>query len=131
MGWFQCVSLLDEQTVWVLFVSEVEAEISRATAAADLKGSLFFSVKRWMEILERPPRTYWVRMRGLSLHIWRASVFHKLGDCLGRSMEADQDTISLENLQYGRVKILLGESRKLLTKLRIWWDDLSVVVEVE
>lgn len=96
--------LLDEPMVWMDFTSEKEVELMHSRAAADPCVSPFFAVEKWMEVLGHPPRPCWVRIRGVPLHILRESVFRKLGDCLGKTIEVDEDTISQANLQFGRVK---------------------------
>lgn len=78
-----------------------------------------------MEVLGHPPRACWVRMKGVPLHICRESVFRKLGDCLGHTVEVDQRTVDQEYLVYGRVKILIEGSISLSTNLPLWFDDLS------
>lgn len=91
------LNLLDKQALWMWFVSEEEAELSRSQAATDIPDFPFYAIKRWTEVLGHPlhPR---VRMRGVPLHIWRKSVFRKIGDCLASTLEVDQATISQENL---------------------------------
>lgn len=70
-------------------------------------------------------------MKGVSFHVWQKSFFHRLGDCLGKTMEVDRRTVSRENLLFGRVKILLESSKKVPTTLSLWLDDLIASVDVE
>lgn len=81
------MSLFDEKTAWMSFVSEEETEHSRVCAASNITNSPFLAVEKWMEVLGRSPRPCWVRLRGVPLHLWRESIFRKLGDCLGCTLE--------------------------------------------
>lgn len=101
------LNLLDEHTVWMLFISEEEVDVLRSCTISNLVVSPFFTVEKWMEVLGHPPCKCWVKMKGVALHIWRESVFKKLGDCLIKTIKVDQATVSQENLQLRRVKILL------------------------
>lgn len=51
--------------------------------------------------------------------------FRLLGDCLGSTVEVDQNTISKKNLSYGRVKVLMGNACSLPVKIPLWVDDLK------
>lgn len=125
------LNLLDEWTVWMVFTSEEEVKVTHSRTAANPCQSPSSAIEKWMEVLGHPPRPCWVRIRGVPLHIWRESVFKKLEDCLGRTIEVDKSIISQANMQFGRVKIFLEGSRKLPSKLALWWDDLSSLVEVK
>lgn len=70
-------------------------------------------------------------MKGVSFHVWQKSFFHRLGHCLGKTMEMDRRTVSRENLLFGRVKILLESSKKVSTTLSLWLDNLIASVDVE
>ena len=72
-----------------------------------------------MEVVGRPPRPCWVRMKGVPVHVWSESVFRKLGDCLGRTLKVDKKTIDKESLVFRRVKVMLGGDVQLPTKLSL------------
>lgn len=126
------LSLLDEQTVWMVFVSEEKADKARVRAPGD-PSSPFLAVEKWMEVLGHPRKPVWVHMKGVPLHVWQESVFRKLGDCLGQTVDVDPWMISTKNLQFKRVKLLMDGSRKLPTALSLWYDEFrsEVVVEEE
>ena len=47
---------------------------------------------------DRKNREVWVRILGLSLHIWGMSFFKSLGDARGRFVSVDEDTKERRNL---------------------------------
>lgn len=96
-----------------------------------IQSSSFSAVERWMEIQGHPLHPYWIRMKGAPLHVWRESIFRKLGNCFGRTLEVDWQTILQENLQFVCVKVLLDDSWQFPSKNPLWLDDLSTLVTVE
>ncbi|KAJ8616575.1 hypothetical protein MRB53_035947 [Persea americana] len=117
------LALMDDWAIWMLFVSEDEANAALSSAMNNLGSSPFQAIERCMEVVGRPPRPCWVRMK--------ESVFRKLGDCLDRTLEVDKKTIDNESLVFGRVKVMLGGDVQLQTKLSLWFEDLMTSVVVE
>lgn len=77
------------------------------------------------------PGEVWLRFKGVPLYVWREGVFKLLGDCVGQTLEVDHRTIQQEDLFYGRVKVLLDDTRELPEEISLWLDDIQVPVKVE
>ena len=77
------------------------------------------------------PGDVWLRFKGVPLYVWREGVFKLLGDCVGQTLEVDHRTIQQEDLFYGRVEVLLDDTRELPEEISLWLDDIQVPVKVE
>ena len=76
----------------------------------------------------------WVRMVGLSLHLWSREVFKLIGDGCGGFIAVDENTDAMANLQWARMLVKVV-SKDLPTSIQIvvgsgcflvqlWWETL-------
>lgn len=103
-----CLNLLDEHTVWMLFISEEEVDVLRSCTILNLVVSPFFTVEKWMVVLGHPPCPCWVKMKGVPSPSHLEGIrLQEAGRLLDKNNKVDQATVSQENLRFRRVKNLL------------------------
>lgn len=80
-----------------------------------------------MEVLGRP---VWVNFQGVPAHSWNEEIFKLLGNCLGRTILVDPKTTLKEDLEVGKVMVILERSESLPTSLSLWVNDIIFQVRV-
>lgn len=113
------IRLLDDQIVWMQFLTEEAAEEVMEKTACKGDDSAFYFLGRWMECMGFPPRPCWIKIKNMPLHVWHEEVFKLLGECLGHTVEVDKNTAQKEHLKDGRIKVLLDGRTPLPTTLPI------------
>ncbi|RVX00178.1 hypothetical protein CK203_026678 [Vitis vinifera] len=82
----------------------------------------------------------WVRVMGLSLHLWNREVFKKIGDSCGGFIAVDESTGALKELQWARILVKVegmgGPSSLQVVigntcyAIQLWWEMLPRVTDV-
>lgn len=84
-----------------------------------------------MEVLGPPLYPIWVTMKGVLLHAWHEDIFRMIGNCIGRTLEVDQRTISQEVLEEGRIKVVLETVEALPILVPLWVEEIKFFVRIE
>ena len=74
----------------------------------------------------------WVRVVGLSVHLWSRKILEKIEDACGGFLAVDEDTDMLVELCWARVLVKLGKSEPSKTvevmvggtsfQIQLWWE---------
>lgn len=83
-----------------------------------------------MEFHGSPIPPVWVNVRGVPAHTWNEEAFSLLGNCLGRTVRVDRKISQKEDLEVGRVKVILDRSMSLPSFMFLWVEDLIFKVEI-
>lgn len=125
------MQLLDERIVWMQVLSEKEVdEIIQKAKLMDIP-SPFSALERWMEFLGPPPWPMWLVVRGVPLHAWHEEVFRLIGNCISRIVLVNGSTTSMEDLQDGRIKVLMDKTVSLPCSMPLWVEDLRFFIQIE
>ena len=105
-----------------------------------------FLLQRWgLEVgctwKESLAKEVWVRVVGLSLHLWSREVFKRIGECCGGFVVVDEETAFFSQLQWTRILVKVSEKKWLGSlqveagnsswKLSLWWEASPRVMQVE
>lgn len=76
---------------------------------------------------------YWIRVKGLPLHLWTTSQLEGIVKVCGGMVEIDPLTVEQRDYRWARLKVGLVELGSIPQRVRVWDQDqgFSVVVVVE